>query len=148
MSIRFCYFHLSDYGALSTNNRKIVLANIYHSLKAGGKLLFDVFTVQKFNTFHEIQTWELCPNGGFWSSEKYISLNGNYIYQDNTTLEQSVIITENKTSVYYIWNHFYTKASLIQEVIEVGFKVVEIYGDVTGTPYSERGTTMAILLEK
>jgi hypothetical protein len=95
-----------------------------------------------------MQTWELCPYGGFWSSQNYICLNGNYIYQNNTSLEQTVVITDSKTSVYYIWNHYFSKSDLIQEVTEAGFKVVEIFDDVIGTPYSKNNTTMAILLEK
>ncbi|MFL8271925.1 class I SAM-dependent methyltransferase [Clostridioides difficile] len=34
-----------DYGALSTENRRLLMEKIYDSLKPGGKLILDVFTI-------------------------------------------------------------------------------------------------------
>ncbi|HGS9412614.1 class I SAM-dependent methyltransferase, partial [Clostridioides difficile] len=38
-----------DYGALSTENRRLLMEKIYDSLKPGGKLILDVFTINKYN---------------------------------------------------------------------------------------------------
>lgn len=40
-----------DYGALSSLNRKVLLNKIYQHLKDGGKFLFDVFSMWKYNDF-------------------------------------------------------------------------------------------------
>ena len=60
-------FIYCDYGVLSTENRSLILQNIYRSLKKGGKLLLDVFSLEMFHDFQEAQTWQVCADGGFWS---------------------------------------------------------------------------------
>lgn len=61
-----------DYGALSTDNRRVVLQNIYRHLKPGGKLLLDVFSMARYNSFQEQQTWELHKHGGFWPRDCHL----------------------------------------------------------------------------
>lgn len=49
---------------------------------------------------------------------------------------------------YYLWNTYFTKETLAEEVRNVGFKICGIYGDVAGGPFSEESPTIAILLIK
>ncbi|MDX5701930.1 class I SAM-dependent methyltransferase, partial [Clostridioides difficile] len=63
-----------DYGALSTENRRLLMEKIYDSLRPGGKLILDVFTINKYNNFEEIKYWEINEEGGFWSNKKYMCL--------------------------------------------------------------------------
>jgi len=133
---------------LSTQNRQTVMQKIYRALKPGGKFLLDVFSTVKHNAFQEVRTWDICSNGGFWSSEKYLALNGRYKYQDNVTLEQVVVITNEDIKTYYLWTCYFSKESLIQEGREAGFKTFEIFGDVAGKPYTKESQTIAILFEK
>lgn len=137
-----------DYGALSTTDRKIIMKKIYRHLRPGGMFLLDVFSMAKYSSFQEKQTWEVCNNGGFWREEKYIALSGCYKYSDNVTLEQISIISDSETATYYLWNSYFTKESLINEANESGFKIREVFGDVTGSSYHEGNSTIAILLEK
>ena len=137
-----------DYGALSTQNRQTVMQKIYRALKPGGKFLLDVFSTVKHNAFQEVRTWDICHNGGFWSAEKYLELNGRYKYQDNVTLKQVVVITNEDIKTYYLWTCYFSKESLIQEGREAGFKTFEIFGDVAGKPYTKKSQTIAILFEK
>ncbi len=137
-----------DYGALSTQDRQIIMNNIYNHLKPGGKFLLDVFSMEKYNTFQEKQTWENCQNGGFWREEKYLAFNGSYKYSDNVTLEQTSIIVNNKITNYYIWDTYFTKETLMKEAMEAGFKVCQVFGDVAGETYHQDSLTIAILLEK
>ena len=137
-----------DYGALSTTDRQIVMKKIYHYLKPGEKFLLDVFSMAKYNAFEEKQTWEICHNGGFWSEEEYVALSGCYKYSDHVTLEQSSIISDDEIATYYLWDTCFTKEILMKEAKEAGFKVCEVFGDVTGSSYHENNFTIAILLEK
>ncbi len=43
-----------DYGALSTENRRLLMEKIYDSLRPGGKLILDVFTINKYNNFEKL----------------------------------------------------------------------------------------------
>ncbi|MDD2351788.1 MAG: class I SAM-dependent methyltransferase [Synergistaceae bacterium] len=136
-----------DYGALSKDNRKLLMKKVYDRLNLGGKFLLDVCSVRHYESFEEKQTWEM-HDGGFWSAERYYCFNLNRKYQDHTTLNRSVVITQSKTSIYNIWNHCFTTDSLMAEAAEAGFRMLQIYSDVAGKPYSDDSMTIAILLEK
>jgi SAM-dependent methyltransferase len=136
-----------DYGALSIQNRKILMQKIYNALKPNGKFLLDVCSVQQYASFEESQTWEIL-NEGFWSPEKHICINSNRKYEDNTLLNQTVVITQGSTNIYYIWTHCFSKDNLIDEVTEAGFQPVEFYSDIAGRPFSADSMTLAVLLKK
>ncbi|UWD47427.1 class I SAM-dependent methyltransferase [Clostridioides difficile] len=137
-----------DYGALSTKNRSILMENIYKSLKPGGKLILDVFTVNKYNDFKEVRTWEINENGGFWSNKRYVCLQDNCKYSDYNTLEQTLVITEENENVFYIWNKYFSKESFFAEVKGIGFKSIEVFNNVKGETYSDDSMTMCIVLQK
>ncbi len=147
-SFDFATMIFCDYGALSTNDRQVMLSKIYHHLKPNGKLLFDVFTMKNFSQFKEEQTWEVCHKDGFWRADEYVEMDGHYKYSDNVTLKLISIISNNEITPYYLWDTYFTKESLIQEVERSGFKVCDIFGDVAGSTYDSESNTIAILLEK
>lgn len=137
-----------DYGALSTDDRKTLMQNVYSHLKSGGKFLLDVFSTEKYNSFLQTRTWEVCNNRGFWSNEKYVAFYGNYKYAPNVTLEQASIIKDSGVFQYYIWNTYFTKETLISEAQEVGFKFRGVWADVAGSVYSDKAFTLAMPFEK
>lgn len=141
-------FIYCDYGALSTENRAVILRKIYHSLKTGGKLILDVFSMVKYHGFEELKTWKVHEDGGFWSAEKYLSLKSQYKYSDNVTLEQTAVVTDSRIREYCIWNYYFTLEALKKEVHEAGFEKYEIFSDVAGKPYMNNSPTIAVLLEK
>lgn len=137
-----------DYGALSTENRKIILENVYKHLKPGGKFLFDVFSLEHFEQFQEKKTWEFHSQGGFWRADEHMELNASYKFPNGVTLEQIAVISNNKNAVYYLWNTCYTPELLKSEVEFAGFKVCGIFGDVSGQSLKSDSLTIALLLEK
>lgn len=137
-----------DYGALSAQDRQKIMQKVFCALKPGGKFLLDVFSVKRYNSFQEIQNWEICLDGGFWSAEEYLALNGNYKYQDNVTLEHTTVISDSKITNYYIWNCHFTRESLINEAQKIGFTIVDVFSDVAGSLYDKGSSTISILLEK
>ncbi|WP_099205169.1 class I SAM-dependent methyltransferase [Scatolibacter rhodanostii] len=141
-------FIYCDYGALSTENRAIILRKIYHSLKVGGKLVLDVFSMVKYDDFEEMKTWNIHENGGFWSAKRYLSLKAHYKYSDNVTLEQTAVITDSEIKEYCIWNSCFTLKTLMREANEAGFHKFAAFSDVTGKAYTENSHTIAVVLEK
>ena len=138
-----------DYGALSSEDRKTLLKVVYTHLRPGGKFLLDVFSMSKYNCFEEKNTWNIYPTGGFWKKEKYLEFNSSFRYSDCVTLEQTSIISPNDSAaIYYIWNTYFTKETLINEMKSEGFKICEVFSDVAGKPYCEDSLTIAVLLEK
>lgn len=137
-----------DYGALSTSDRIALLRLIHQHLKPGGKLLLDVFSLSQFYTFRESQTWNAFSGGGFWSPEKHITLDRTCKYPNNVTLKQTSVITNENVRTYYIWDTYFSKSTLGEEMVNTGFKICEYYSDVAGNAYSEQSPTLAILVEK
>lgn len=141
-------FIYCDYGALSIENRAIILKKLYQSLKPGGKLLLDVFSMVKYHEFQDLRIWNVHKEGGFWRAGKYLELQEQYHYSDHVTLEQTTIVTENDHTIYYIWNCYFTEEALVKEAKAAGFEQYEIFSDVTGKPYDNDSLTIAILLQK
>ncbi len=137
-----------DYGALSKEDRKILLRKIYKGLKTSGRLMLDVFSINKYNNILEYKEWDIAQKNGFWSNESYIELKSIYKYPDNIVLEQYIIITDNNINNYYIWTSYYTKEKLIEEMEEVGFKVIDIYSNLKGEVFSSESETISIVVEK
>lgn len=137
-----------DYGALTPQERQIVLKKVFSCLKNGGKFLLDVFSPTFFAGFVEGQTWKVCPHDGFWNGSPHVLLQSRYRYPSRVTLERSIVLTETKHYEYNIWNTCFSREELIDEVRGAGFSVCGTWSDVAGTPYADDSPTMALLLEK
>lgn len=141
-------FIYCDYGALSPSDRAVVLQAVYSTLKAGGKLLLDVFSDAYYGSFKESQTWDLCANGGFWSSSEYLEISESSKYAPDLTLRQTVILAEQKIKQFYLWDTCFTPEKLTKEAQAAGFKVYGFYDDVAGMPYTGKSPTIAAILQK
>lgn len=137
-----------DYGALNFDERRQLLVKVTAHLRPGGKFLLDVFTPNQLNSFVEGQTWTLHSEGGFWRQGEHLTLSRNVKYGDNITLAQTTIVTDEEVTTYNIWNTCFTKESFIAEVKAAGFQVVEVFGDIAGSPYTEDSEIITLLLEK
>jgi hypothetical protein len=136
-----------DYAALSITDRLILLKKVYQALRPNGKFIFDVFT--PFMRKEESRSWYY-EEGGFWSEMPYICLESVYQYddKDSTELRQSIVITEETINCYNIWDHFFTKESLLSEIQSAGFKTYEFYGDIAGMEFSDIGETICGIFTK
>ena len=138
-----------DFGALSHIQRELLLKKIYDAMKDGGKFLFDVFTPKNYEGKAENNTWYLNEGSGFWAQDAYICIEAHYIYEENIRLNQYITIDkEGKVNAYRIWDHYYTKDRIAEELKEVGFKNIQVFSDVTGKPYDVESKTMCIVAEK
>lgn len=137
-----------DYGALSEQNRDLVLQKIHAALKPGGRLLLDVFSTAHYEKFQETKKWDYYPDGGFWSPDSYLALERNAKYPDNIILEQTIAINDNGIKNYYIWNCCFSTDSLQKETKRNRFKTIDIFSDAAGAPHTQNSPTIAVLLEK
>lgn len=138
-----------DYGALSTENRRILLNKMHRALKPNGKLILDVFTSVQYIGKEEKRSWQYNSNGGFWSEKPHICLETVYHYdEDSTELRQCIVITKETVNCYNIWEHFFTKEMFLSELQAAGFVGFEIYGDVAGKDFSENSDTICGIFTK
>jgi SAM-dependent methyltransferase len=138
-----------DLGVFSDLQRDTLLQKVYSALKDGGKFIFDVFTPNNYEVKVESNTWGINDGSGLWKPDTHISLDSHYIYDNNVRLNQSIVIDkEDKVDVFRIWDHSYTRDSIIDVVSKIGFKKMEVYSDVAGTTYRAESKTICLVLEK
>ena len=137
-----------DFGVLSRDTRKKLLAKIYDSLFPEGIFLFDVFTSLKYKGVKETTDWDIRENG-FWSEKLCLTLHSFYRYEeDQTFLNQYAVVTEDSFSLYNVWEHTFTLKEIKHDLLEAGFSNINVYGDIAGAPYGPDGRTMCISAQK
>ncbi|GGC98846.1 SAM-dependent methyltransferase [Enterococcus wangshanyuanii] len=138
-----------DYGALSPEDRKLLFENIYTSLKRGGKLILDVFSLQKLTNFQSENSWTLHDSDGFWSTGKHVVVTRNKKYDHGVTLEQTILLKEDDTIMNFnIWHQYFDLQKITSELEEASFEIVTYYADVCGNKYTEQSETICVIAEK
>lgn len=137
-----------DFGVLSDQDRSKLLDKIYQALKPNGKFILDVFTPMQFKDRNEYKDWYYSGEG-FWSEKDHICLNSFYRYDDqNTMLDQTIVITEDSLECFNMWDHAFTKLELETDLIKAGFTSVDFYGDIAGDVYKPDGSLMCAVATK
>lgn len=140
-------YHL--YGNFNPQDRKKLLHNVYQSLKFGGIFIVDVASKSSFQDFKEEQTWKFVQTNEALPKEVQLGFRQNAIYPDNIGLERTIILIKNQAPMTFnIWHKFYTKKSLLKEVIQAGFSVRGVYSNVCGEEYAKESKEIAVVLEK
>ena len=137
-----------DFAVLSPNQRDTILKKIKKALKDGGKFIFDVFTpANYFDKTQDKNDWFI-SGPDFWSAEEHLCLESHFIYPSNARCDQYVLIMEDKVEVVRVWDQPFTPETISPELNSVGFRKIEIFSDVSGIPYYEQSSTMAIVVTK
>ena len=137
-----------DYGALIPAERGELLKRVTKALRPGGLFMLDVFTSQKSAGKQESTAWSVNPSGGFWSPKPHICFNAEYFYDDIAEASRTVVITHDGTRCFNIWNCFFTKQTLLDEVANYGLVEHGFYGDFTGQPYVDDADIFCAVLQK
>lgn len=137
-----------DYAPLSKSNRQMLLNIVYHALKPNGKFIFDVFTPKMRKS--ENHSWYYSKDCGFWNEKPHLCLESVYQYddEDKTELRQTIVCTEETVKCNNVWDHFFTKESLLTEIQHIGFSKHEFYGDIVGEKLSDSLETICVVLTK
>lgn len=138
-----------DYGALTEEERSVLLQRVFRALRPGGMFVFDVFSREHFRDREDTTSWSVQENGGFWSPEPHLCLEASYLYDGGTVAaDQCVVVTDHGWTEYLIWDTAYTEKSLKEELLAAGFQVKDILDDVCGRPYTGGGDTLCAVAAK
>ncbi len=130
-----------DYAALPKDDRLALLQKIFRALKKGGKFFVDVYTPRKRS--EEGRAWLHNEHGGFFSAKPHILFETVWHYDGALTeLHQYIVLTEEGTKCHHIWDHFFTREALEEEICSAGFGALGFYGDIAGAPVSEASATL------
>ncbi len=137
-----------DLGALTDSERDILLMKIRKALKPEGVFIFDVFTDRYFD--QPVRRNWYVSGAGFWRPCSHLVLEQDFHYEEaDVVLRQHTVIDESgKISVYRIWDHYYSRESVIKLLQENGFKVRDIFSDLTGKPFEEKTKCMGIAAKR
>jgi len=138
-----------DFCPLSPSQRKFLLKKFYDFLENDGTILLDVLSLNHFNETNEKSTFEFSSDNGFWSPDLYYLFLNTFKYQEEKiVLDKYTIIEKTQTREIFNWLQCYNLKSLKKEFLENGFRIIEFYSDVAGTPYKPNSKEIAIIAKK
>lgn len=122
-----------DYCVLSTNQRSTLLKRLRSNLNEGGKIAFDVYSMEAFNNFCEEAFIERNMMNGFWAKDDYIGLRKSFRYaRECASLERYLIIQPEGHWEIYNWLQYFSADSLERELSAAGFKIDHIASSLDG----------------
>ncbi len=140
---------MCDFSVLSPDQRKILVSKFNTLLKPGGAVLLDVHSLNYFDQREESASYELNQLKGFWSPEDYYCFVNTFKYEkEKVVLDKYTIIDESRHRVVYNWFQCYCEDSLRREFEGNGFKVEELYSDVSGKALASESAELAIAAKK
>jgi len=142
-------FHLSDFCALSPDQRKRMLTKFGTLLAPGGAVLLDVYSLNAFSQRAETAIYEANLLDGFWSPDKYYGFLNTFKYeQENVVLDKYTIVDAGRTREVYNWLQCFSPEDLKNEFAQCGLEAAAVYGDVAGAPYDPQATEFAVVAQK
>lgn len=135
-----------DFCSLSPLQRSQLLKKFKGMLNPDGYIVLDVYSLNSFSDCDERAYYESNMHNGFWSASDYYGFTNSFKYLDErVTLDKYTIVNSKGIKTFYNWLQYYDRDDIISEFKSNGLKVVEIYSDVAGTPFSDDTNEMAIL---
>jgi SAM-dependent methyltransferase len=137
-----------ELGTFSDEKRDALLIKIHTALKPDGLLIFDV-TAPSPKPKGEPQNHWYIVDGGFWRPGRHLVLEQAFDYpEDNVRVDQYIVVDDKNISVYRTWIHNYTLNSIKPVLEKAGFKIMQTWNDLAGTPYKEGGEWLAIVARR
>lgn len=116
------------------------------TLKPGGALLLDVYSLTAFAAKEETSTCARNLLDGFWCAEPYFGFLNVFKYDsEKASLDKYTIVEEARMRVVYNWLQYFDPESLKRELEDGGFVMEEVLGDVAGCAYAPAATEFAII---
>jgi SAM-dependent methyltransferase len=124
-----------DLGALSGQDRGIVLDRVYQALRPGGRFVFDVLTCEGRRRARRKPGWQV-SQGGFWRPGPHLVLTDVHRYpEDRAELDQYIVIDESgRYAVYRVWSSYFDAAAVESLVTAHGFVLEGLWSDLMGSP--------------
>jgi len=120
---------------------KLVLQNIYKSLKEDGRFLIDIIGKEVLARIFQEKRWY--EEGGV------IVLEEAKLNEDWSSIENRwIIISDDRREEFRFTLRLYSAAQLSELLKSCGFGEVEIYGDLSGSPYDQTAKRLIVVARK
>lgn len=138
-----------DYGAMSPEQRRRLLARLADLLAPDGAFLFDVASVAGLADVEETSAYAPRMMNGFWSAEPYYGFLNTFVYPDaRASLDRYEIVERDRSRTFWTWTQYFDVGSLGAELAEAGFSLADVHGDVTGAPFDAAGHEFAAVARR
>lgn len=139
-----------DLGALTDDERKVLLTNVYRALRPGGAFVFDVLSMAYLSQVTEGRHWEAMPEGGFWRPGPYVEFRQTLVYPEaDANLSQYLILEpDGRVTPYHIWNRCFSPQTISALLAASGFRVEGTVGDLTGAPWDASSPLLGVVARK
>lgn len=137
------------YGDLCTlvpDDRDLLLRKVHSWLKPEGFFIFDVVTRRRLQHLEQANRW-YASQDSFWRPGPYLLLEHSFDYlEEGVRLDQYVVIEDNgKITAYRFWYKHYSEMELEEVLRKADLEMENIYGDLTGSSYSEECDWMGVM---
>ena len=138
-----------DFCPLNPQQRSTLLENIHRALKPGGRFVLDVTTREHRRKYGNKNGWYALESG-FWKPGPHLVLEEGFDYPEQSVwLDQYIVIEgDGKVSVYRNWFQDYTPETITAELMQGGFSVESLWGDLTGASYTPDGEWIGLVTSK
>ncbi|MHC4572322.1 MAG: class I SAM-dependent methyltransferase [Planctomycetota bacterium] len=122
-------------------DEKAALENIYNSLKSGGKLVIELVGKEVLARIFQERDWRE-EDGIILLEERKIGENWDFIES------RWILIKDSKRFECKFYPRLYSATELCALLISCGFKQVETYGGVDGSPYDQTAKRLVVVAHK
>ncbi len=138
-----------DFCPLNPQQRSTLLENIHRALKPGGRFVLDV-TTREHRRKHGNKNGWYALESGFWKPGPHLVLEEGFDYPEQSVwLDQYIVVEgDGKVSVYRNWFQDYTPETITAELMQGGFSVESLWGDLTGASYTSDGEWIGLVTSK
>ena len=138
-----------DFCPLNPQQRSTLLENIHRALKPGGRFVLDVTTREHRRKYGNKNGWYALESG-FWKPGPHLVLEEGFDYPEQSVwLDQYIVVEgDGKVSVYRNWFQDYTPETITAELMQGGFSVESLWGDLTGASYTPDGEWIGLVTSK
>jgi SAM-dependent methyltransferase len=120
---------------------KRVLENVYESLKEDGKFLIDIMAKEVLARIFQEKRW--------FEEDGAIILEEAKLSEDWSSVESRwIIIRDGSRDEFRFSLRLYSAAQLSELLKSCGFSKVEIYGDLSGSPYDQTAKRLVVVAHK
>lgn len=136
----------TDLCALSPQQRSLLLGKMKKMLNPGGRVVMDVAGLGLLKCKQETTLIEKNLLAGFWSDKEYVGIQKTFIYEDqDLLLDRYVIIEPNESWQIFNWFQHYSAESIASELVDNGFSIIKMAGNLTGAPFEADGDLIGII---
>lgn len=135
-----------DYCAMGPEQRARLLRRVRATLAPGGRFVFDVFSPGQMGDLSEGFEGGRRFMQGFWAEGDYFGCKRTFLWPELlVSLERYLVATPDRQFEVLNWMQYYTPASIAAELAAADFAADAALDFVTGEPWQEGATPIAIV---